>query len=59
MSMMGESDLEVFGGERWAPLKAAGATAQRPLWASTGVKNPAYADTMYVDQLIAPQAGHH
>jgi transaldolase len=43
---------EVFGGERWAPLKAAGATAQRPLWASTGVKDPAYKDTMYVDDLV-------
>jgi transaldolase len=43
---------EVFGGERWAPLKAAGATAQRPLWASTGVKDPAYKPTLYVDDLI-------
>jgi transaldolase len=43
---------EVFGGERWAPLKAAGATAQRPLWASTGVKDPSYKDTLYVDDLI-------
>jgi len=43
---------EVFGGERWAPLKAAGASAQRPLWASTGVKDPAYKDTMYVDDLV-------
>ncbi|HEX4791853.1 MAG TPA: transaldolase, partial [Actinospica sp.] len=45
---------EVFSGERWAPLKAAGATAQRPLWASTGVKDPAYRDTMYVDDLDVP-----
>ena len=43
---------EVFGGERWAPLKAAGASAQRPLWASTGVKDPSYKDTLYVDDLI-------
>ena len=43
---------EVFGGERWAPLKAAGASAQRPLWASTGVKDPAYKPTLYVDDLI-------
>jgi transaldolase len=43
---------EVFSGERWAPLKAAGATAQRPLWASTGVKDPAYKPTLYVDDLI-------
>jgi len=47
-----EAFEEVFGGERWAPLKAAGATAQRPLWASTGVKDPAYKDTLYVDDLI-------
>ena len=47
-----EAFEEVFSGERWAPLKAAGATAQRPLWASTGVKDPAYKDTLYVDDLI-------
>jgi transaldolase len=47
-----EAFEEVFAGERWAPLKAAGATAQRPLWASTGVKDPAYKDTLYVDDLI-------
>ena len=41
-------------GERWETLAAAGAAVQRPLWASTGVKNPAYPDTLYVDQLIAP-----
>lgn len=45
---------EVFGTERFAALKAAGARAQRPLWASTGVKNPAYSDTMYVTELVAP-----
>jgi transaldolase/glucose-6-phosphate isomerase len=45
---------ELFSGEAWETLAAAGAVVQRPLWASTGVKNPAYADTMYVDQLIAP-----
>jgi transaldolase len=49
-----EAFEEVFSGERWAPLKAAGATAQRPLWASTGVKDPAYRDTMYVDDLDVP-----
>jgi transaldolase len=43
---------EVFAGERWVPLKAAGARAQRPLWASTGTKNPDYSDTLYVDELI-------
>ncbi|MDX6655705.1 MAG: transaldolase / glucose-6-phosphate isomerase, partial [Solirubrobacteraceae bacterium] len=46
---------EVFHGERFAALLAAGAPVQRPLWASTGVKNPAYPDTMYVDGLIAPE----
>jgi transaldolase / glucose-6-phosphate isomerase len=45
---------ELFSGEPWETLAAAGAVVQRPLWASTGVKNPAYPDTMYVDQLIAP-----
>jgi transaldolase len=45
---------EKFGGERWAALKAAGAKPQRPLWASTGVKDPAYDDTMYVVDLVAP-----
>ncbi len=45
---------EVFGSERWKALKAAGATPQRPLWASTGVKDPSYADTRYVTELVAP-----
>jgi transaldolase len=46
---------EVFvGGERYEPLKAAGARVQRPLWASTGVKNPEYSDTLYVTELVAP-----
>jgi transaldolase / glucose-6-phosphate isomerase len=45
---------QLFSGAAWETLAAAGAVVQRPLWASTGVKNPAYADTMYVDQLIAP-----
>jgi transaldolase len=43
---------EVFQGSRWAQLTAQGAKAQRPLWASTGVKNPDYADTMYVTELV-------
>ncbi len=43
-----------FGTQRWAALHAAGARPQRPLWASTGVKNPAYPDTKYVTELIAP-----
>jgi transaldolase len=41
-----------FGGDRWAALEALGARRQRPLWASTGVKNPAYDDTMYVVDLV-------
>jgi transaldolase len=43
---------EFFSGDRWAALEAAGARRQRPLWASTGVKNPDYKDTMYVDDLV-------
>jgi transaldolase len=43
---------EVFASERWAALAAAGAQPQRPLWASTGVKDPSYRDTMYVDELV-------
>jgi transaldolase len=43
----------VFGGERWPALAAAGARPQRPLWASTGVKDPAYDDTRYVIELVA------
>jgi transaldolase/glucose-6-phosphate isomerase len=45
---------EIFSGERWDKLAAAGAAVQRPLWASTGTKNPAYPDTKYVDSLIGP-----
>ena len=46
---------EVFiSGERYEVLRAHGAHAQRPLWASTGVKNPDYPDTMYVSELVAP-----
>jgi transaldolase len=43
-----------FDGSRWAPLAARGARVQRPLWASTSTKNPAYSDTLYVDSLIGP-----
>ncbi len=43
-----------FSGPRWEALAAAGAVVQRPLWASTSTKNPAYPDTLYVDQLIGP-----
>ena len=45
---------EVFGTPRWQSLADAGANPQRPLWASTGVKDPAYPDTMYVTELVAP-----
>ncbi|ORV88072.1 transaldolase [Mycobacterium interjectum] len=46
---------EVFeGGDRFAALKGDGARVQRPLWASTGVKNPDYPDTLYVTELVAP-----
>ncbi len=43
-----------FSGPRWDKLAAAGAQLQRPLWASTSTKNPAYPDTLYVDSLIGP-----
>lgn len=45
---------EKFGGDRWRVLKAAGARVQRPLWASTGVKDPKLPDTLYVVELAAP-----
>jgi len=45
---------EVFATPRWQVLEAEGAHKQRPLWASTGVKDPAYPDTMYVTELVAP-----
>ena len=45
---------EVFSSARWRALQARGAQTQRPLWASTGVKNPDYSDTLYVSDLIAP-----
>ncbi len=44
---------KAFSGNRWDALAAKGAMVQRPLWASTGVKNPAYPDTLYVDGLVA------
>ncbi|MGI8523954.1 MAG: transaldolase [Nocardioides sp.] len=43
---------EFYAGDRWASLEADGARKQRPLWASTGVKNPEYDDTMYVIDLV-------
>ncbi len=45
---------KMFHGERFGKLRDAGARVQRPLWASTGVKNPLYPETKYVDELIAP-----
>jgi transaldolase len=48
-----EAFAEVMAGPRWAALAAAGARPQRPLWASTGVKDPAYDDTRYVVDLVA------
>ncbi|MCC7448972.1 MAG: bifunctional transaldolase/phosoglucose isomerase [Anaerolineae bacterium] len=45
---------QLFYGDRFARLREAGAHVQRPLWASTGTKNPAYSDVMYVDSLIGP-----
>lgn len=49
-----EAYEEVFSSERWAALDKAHANKQRPLWASTGVKDPAYKDTLYVVDLVAP-----
>jgi len=46
--------LEVFSGPRWDYLAGKGATPQRVLWASTSTKNPAYADTLYVEELLGP-----
>jgi transaldolase len=45
---------ERFTDERWCALRRAGARPQRPLWASTGTKDPAYSDVLYVEELIAP-----
>jgi transaldolase len=50
-----EKFKEIFEGPRFAPLAAKGAKPQRPLWASTGTKNPAYSDVLYLDNLIGPQ----
>jgi len=45
---------ELFSGPRWEALESRGARLQRPLWASTSTKNPAYGDLVYVDSLVAP-----
>jgi transaldolase len=49
-----EAYEEVFGSDRFKALEAKGANAQRPLWASTGVKDPNLPDTLYVTELVAP-----
>jgi transaldolase len=49
-----EAYLEVIGSDRWSALVAQGANQQRPLWASTGVKDKAYDSTRYVIELVAP-----
>ncbi|MFI9803425.1 transaldolase [Streptomyces sp. NPDC052301] len=49
-----EAYEEAFASERWLALAGDRANKQRPLWASTGVKDPAYKDTLYVDELVAP-----
>ncbi|WP_180686525.1 transaldolase [Streptomyces gossypiisoli] len=49
-----EAYEEVFSGDRWTVLAGSRANKQRPLWASTGVKDPAYKDTLYVEDLVAP-----
>jgi len=46
--------LDRFAGARWEALERAGASAQRPLWASTGTKDPSYPDVLYVERLVAP-----
>ena len=52
--VFGSADRAAPPGERFGALEPAGANRQRPLWASTGVKDPAYKDTLYVDELVAP-----
>ncbi|MDO0928261.1 transaldolase [Streptomyces sp. TG1A-8] len=52
--VFGSADGSTPSSDRWSALENAGANKQRPLWASTGVKDPAYPDTMYVTELVAP-----
>jgi transaldolase len=52
--VFGSADHSTQSSERWSRLENAGANKQRPLWASTGVKDPAYKPTLYVDDLVAP-----
>jgi transaldolase len=49
-----QRSLNIFGSERFISLKEKGARVQRPLWASTSTKNPAYPDVLYIDSLIGP-----
>ena len=49
-----ESFQRIFSGPRWEALAARGARVQRPLWASTGTKNPAYSDLLYIENLVGP-----
>ncbi|MCI3238774.1 MULTISPECIES: transaldolase [Streptomyces] len=52
--VFGSADGSTRSSDRWTALAAVQANRQRPLWASTGVKDPAYKDTLYVDELVAP-----
>ncbi|MFC4497308.1 transaldolase [Streptomyces ovatisporus] len=52
--VFGSADGSVAPSERWQTLERAGANSQRPLWASTGVKDPSLPDTLYVTELVAP-----
>ncbi|MFE7843480.1 transaldolase [Streptomyces sp. NPDC057474] len=52
--MFGSADGSIQPSVRWATLDRSPANRQRPLWASTGVKDPSYADTLYVTELVAP-----
>jgi transaldolase/glucose-6-phosphate isomerase len=45
----------VFSSQRWRQLRSAGANVQRPLWASTGTKDPSYRPTLYIEELIGPE----
>jgi transaldolase len=52
--MIYQAYKQIFGSSRFAPLRARGSSPQRPLWGSTGTKNPAYNDLLYVDTIIGP-----
>ncbi len=53
--MVYQAFKEIFATPRWKALAALGAAVQRPLWGSTGTKNPAYSDLKYVETLVGPQ----